>query len=173
MRFLFFLVLISSTSLAFGAQLKLNGAGASTGIVVGDIDAGEALSNRGSSKATSTGTLGRTNTSGLTNLGEWDEVSFCEYAPGVLGLLLTYESGSFIDTAANGDQLYRVLSAEPASTLCFDFTNERFTFTLYQDVVGGTGRFEGATGTAVTKGSGQNVGEGHSAFTFSLKGKID
>ena len=91
----------------------------------------------------------------------------------MIGVLINYESGSFIDTAANGHQLYRRLADSPTSTLCFDFTNERFTFNLYVDVVGGTGRFSGATGSAVVTGSGSNVADGHSAFEFTLKGTLD
>ena len=174
MKLAFFCILAFFSAWAYGGQtVKLNGSGASTGVVTGDPDSGEPLVNRGISNAVSTGSLGSTHTSGRSELGDWDGITLCEYAPGVIGVLLVYESGTNIDTAANGDQLFRRISASPDSTLCFDFTDGRFTFTIYTDIVGGTGRFAGASGTAVTTGSGSNVDDGHSAFQFSLEGELD
>ena len=174
MKLALFCTLAFLSTWAYGGQaLKLNGSGASTAVVTGDPDTGEPLVDRGLSNAVSTGSLGKTHTSGRSKLGDWDSSTFCEYAPGVIGVLLVYESATNIDTAANGDQLFRRMSASPDSTLCFDFIDLRFTFTIYTDIVGGTGRFAGASGTAVTTGSGSNIDDGHSAFQFSLEGELD
>ncbi len=51
-----------------------------------------------------------------------------------------------------------------------------FTFEIYSDIAGGTGRFEGATGTTVATGSGRQVVVGvadNNGFEFEIKGTIE
>ena len=173
MKLLMFFVISFTTTMAYGATVKLDGSGTSTGIVTGDPEMGGPLSSMGSNTTILTGSLGKTHSTGLTKLGEWDGFSFCELEPGVPGLLIAYVSGSAVDTAANGDQLYRQLADTPASTLCFNFNDESFTFTIHTNVIGGTGRFRGASGSVVVTGSGQTVAEGLSAFSSSYRGNLD
>jgi len=69
----------------------------------------------------------------------------------------------------NGDLLFQELSAE-ASTFCLSSAapNDRLRFEVHTDVVGGTGRFEGASGSVVSRGTGRNLSTmGGFSSTFS------
>ena len=78
-----------------------------------------------------------------THLGSYTvRLSFCSRAGGVL----TDGRGTFV--AANGDLLD--LTVDGTSAFAPPFT---LNFTSYADFIGGSGRFDGATGQAVVTGS--------------------
>ena len=161
-------LLATASTGAYGQAipLKQSGSGWSDATAIDSNGDGEP---KFSSWSASTGSLGGANTNGLTELLPWDTVTFC----GPNHVQLDYFSASFVDRAANGDLLFRVMSNSPPSTLCFDFVNETFTFEVYTDVTGGTGRFEGHGGTGIITGSGTSVADGQSGFEFELNGTIE
>jgi len=78
-----------------------------------------------------------------THLGSYTvELSFCARAGGVL------DDGVGTFVAANGDLLH--FTFEGTSTFAPPFT---LTFTSYSVFIGGTGRFDGASGQAVVTGA--------------------
>ena len=123
----------------------------------------------------SDGSLDEGHSNGLSLLDEFDGVSFCDFDPVTTfpsGAILNYISASAIFTSENGGQLYFVLNPSPPSTLCFNFVDESFTFEQFFDITGGTGQFEGATGSIFNTGSGQIVADNHGAFEFQFTGLI-
>lgn len=92
-----------------------------------------------------TGTLGRYTISSLTELAPWGG-NFCA-PPNVIELTVT--SGSTILRYANGDLQY---SRRTGGRVCFDVSPDPLpiTGTLDNEITGGTGRFEGATGWFTT-----------------------
>ncbi len=98
----------------------------------------------------------------------------CDFDPvtGVpSGVSLNVIEHSNILVARNGDQLFRTLSSSPQSTVCFNFVKQTSSLTAYLDVVGGTGRFKGATGSTVLKTHIVFVGL-HNSVTGSEEGQI-
>ena len=67
------------------------------------------------------------------------------------GLTFSIIQHTNILVAGNGDQLFRVLSSDSESTVCVNFATLTATLVAYLDIVGGTGRFEGATGSTILK----------------------
>ena len=119
----------------------------------------------------SNGFLGDARSNTRSDLLPWDGHSFCNFKGGsAQGVVLTYSAISNIDIAANGDQLFSVMSSSPPSTVCFNFVdNQTLTFEAHYDVVGGTGRFKGASGTSVSTGSGTMFVPGHTSVVFRQK----
>jgi hypothetical protein len=95
---------------------------------------------------------------------EWDGSTFCAFddnnAP--IAVELVYVSNSGVTTFENGDQLMSTLASSPPSTLCFNFVDGTSSFKIYRDIQGGTGRFEGATGTTEVTGTARPVDDGFS-----------
>lgn len=82
-------------------------------------------------------------------LAPWDMMTFC----GPTSVLLVYTVSTQVTTYANGDQLYQSLNN---GSLCLNIDGSgSFTFEITLDVTGGTGKFQGATGSSTLTGSGQ------------------
>jgi hypothetical protein len=116
----------------------------------------------GGSVSTGTGRdcFGNLTTSGAGELAEWDQHSYCDFDDTGYpsGVLLNYLSLSQVIRYRNGDLVMTELSESFPSTLCFNYVDGvSYTVEVYSVVIGGTGRFEGATGTSVTRGAGQNL----------------
>jgi hypothetical protein len=94
----------------------------------------------------------------------------CELDSGGLGFTLDVIAHTNILVTRNGDQLYRTLSSSPASTVCF-VPGEAAVLTAYLDIVGGTGRFEGATGLTVLKTRAVILGQ-HNSVTGTEEGEV-
>ena len=78
--------------------------------------------------------------------------------------------GSFIHTAANGDQLFgytpdEVVQLGAAGSSHFTFTGDEF-------ITGGTGLFAGATGNIPFSGSGDFTGPTTNTFTYTNTGVV-
>jgi hypothetical protein len=77
------------------------------------------------------------------------------------------------DSATGDIELFQ-LAAAPASTTCVDLTSGvppfNFTFTEYDNITGGTGKFAGVTGSLTSTGFGQILSldaAGHGLRWFS------
>jgi hypothetical protein len=94
------------------------------------------------------------------NLIDWDGSTFCDFddVGNPSGVVLEYRNLSQVQRYANGDLLFSELSESIPSTLCFNFVDGvSYTSEIHSDFVGGTGRFEGASGYAVGRGAGRNL----------------
>lgn len=115
----------------------------------------------------------------LTNAGdvaEWDGVSFCNFDPesGLPDSVeIYYLANSSVLRTIGGDQLFLELNTSPPSPYCVTFANTSATFELYADVVGGTGRFEGATGSIHFTGEVPQVLQLLTPFEIKGEGTID
>jgi len=137
----------------------------------GDLDTGGESTSHGKS------TMGPVSSGGMSDLIPWDGVTFCDFDPDSglpIAVELVYAGTASITRFQNGDLLYTVMNPSPPSTLCFNFIDSTSTFTIYTDVTGGTGGFEGATGTAVSTGSAENVVPDHlDAFGITTKVQLN
>jgi hypothetical protein len=87
---------------------------------------------------------GRSNLGPLTSdvwseLLPWGGASFC----GPTHLLLRFR---FVDIKTRTSDGSRFFSSLDSGSACFDFTTGNFTFEIHMNIVGGVGRFAGATG---------------------------
>jgi hypothetical protein len=106
------------------------------------------------------GTLGPVVLTTAGDLIAYDNVSApCDFDEqgNPIAIPLEYLGASSVIRTRRGDQLYTEQASSPPSTICFNFLTGSLTYELYVDVVGGTGRFAGAMGTLVTRGSGQQL----------------
>ncbi len=127
------------------------------------------------SQGRSKGSFGTATQSGRSDLIDWNGATFCDSGAGPFtGVELVYHSASIIASYdKRGDQLYAVMSASPLSTLCVNFADGvSSVFEIHYDVIGGTGRFEGATGQYSIGGTATAVQPGHSGFTATSSGDI-
>lgn len=133
-------------------QYKINSSGWEVYSAGADFDG--SMSNGNETTALGHGTFGATVEHAMTDFADWDGTSFCDFdpdtgAPRALEVVLIAYSSILV--TPNGDQLIRKISSSPASTICFNFTTFMAENTVYLDVVGGTGRFEGASGNSVVR----------------------
>ena len=105
------------------------------------------------SQQTGTGTLGPAVSTGIAENAAWDGQSFCAYNDeGVAeGILLTSIATTNVIRTATGDLLYSKLASSPPSTVCFNFVTSVAQVESYLDIIGGTGRYKGASGTSVRR----------------------
>ncbi len=114
--------------------------------------------------------LGQFDSSNSGDVLPWDGLSFCDSGNGIL---LTYGSSSSVIRLKSGDLIYGRLSETIPSTLCFNIVdNVSYSFELHEDVLGGTGRYEGATGTMVSIGAGRNITAVHATASGTIEGEL-
>ncbi|MGE0624708.1 MAG: hypothetical protein AB7I04_03665 [Pseudomonadales bacterium] len=106
------------------------------------------------------GNLGPFTVTNAGDLGQWDGSTFCDHddtgAP--VAVLLHYLGFSSVVRTIGGDQLYLRANGSAPGSLCYNFVFDTFTWETNGDIVGGTGRFEGATGSIHMAGSGRSLG---------------
>jgi hypothetical protein len=117
--------------------------------VANEIDADEDGTTGSTQIAEGQGPFGKALHRSHAELAPWDG-SFC----GDSSIQLVYTVFSSARTYTNGDQLYVSLSD---GTLCFNLVDGSFTAHVNLNVTGGTGRFEGATGSVAVSTSGQTL----------------
>jgi hypothetical protein len=113
-------------------------------------------------------TAGNSTVGTMTHLGRVTaEHSQCIDPTGVLQDPLTFTDGRMTVTAANGDKLFLAFAGTliPTDVAGFFDVNNPF------QIVGGTGRFEGATGGGTASGS-LDVGVPEAALVLNLDGKL-
>jgi hypothetical protein len=89
-----------------------------------------------------------------------------EYCSGT-EVKLNWVDDTAVYTAANGDVLYAVLAEDSGdldSHLCFNFIDSTWRATVYLEISGGSGRFEGATGQLVVSSTGVLAASGLGGF---------
>jgi len=86
----------------------------------------------------------------------WLEVPYLASA----GVVITQDGSAYFEKMAPQP----AAPAQPLSYLCVDPVTRKFTVQITYDIVGGTGRFEGATGRVVTKAAGYALSSVSSAF---------
>lgn len=111
--------------------------------------------------------LGPVTSNSVGDVAEWDTVSFC----GPNDLLFDYLAATSIIQLKNGDQIFAELDTAQPANFCFNVLDASATFELTQLIVGGTGRFAGASGSLRTEGVSQGLA-GQTALTYETKGKI-
>lgn len=134
-----------------------------------EADADGSMGNGTEATVFGKGAFGGTVNHYVIDFADWDGSSFCDFdaetgVPG--GALLYVIRHSNILRTESGDLLYRNMANSPPSTICFNFSTGQSSSTIYLDIMGGTGRFRGATGSsvyinAVFPQDGQNATEGH------------
>lgn len=117
-------------------------------------------------RSTARSTVGRVTGEGTIELTPWDGVSFC----GPTHVLLRYRYLENAYQTADGSAFFGTLNN---GTVCFDFATAHYTITLVVDIVGGTGRFEGASGqVAIDAHSDKPFINAFSAFSGTFTGTI-
>lgn len=131
-----------------------------------------------SSSASGRSTLGSFTASGNGAVDYATFLGFCDVDgsddPGEqTDWLFPYELLSQVVQIENGDQIFQELSQSRLSTLCLssDASHSRLRFEIYTETVGGTGRFDGASGTSVSRGTGHNLST-MGGFSSTFEGEI-
>ncbi len=75
--------------------------------------------------------------------------------------------------AANGDMLFREMSESPPSVMCWNPIDDKLRALIHLDIVGGTGRLEGATGNSTLTYEIRILPSGGSANFGTEEGHID
>jgi hypothetical protein len=103
---------------------------------------------------------------GVLELNPFDGASFC--GPTHLALTYRYFEGSH--QMPDGSAYFTTLRA---GTVCFDFTTGHYTLELTVDIVGGRGRFSGASGFLTYQiHSDKPALNGFSAFSGTFEGTL-
>lgn len=144
-----FLAFLSGTASAKDFHMNWSGWSRSSS----DADSNGDMEGGGVSHLLGTGSLGKAQSGGSFDNLPWDGSSFCAYNDSGQpeGVLLYNAAGTEISRASNGDLLYRTLASSPPSTLCFNFVTSTANAEIYYQIIGGTGRFQNATGESVAK----------------------
>jgi hypothetical protein len=135
---LFCLITLFVAGIAGAETRSVNGAFAGSFHPTGvdsdaDTNAGVALSSSGRTA------LGSATREGWVEVLPFDGVSFC----GPTHVLLQYR---FVDVVTRFADRSQIFSQLVSGALCFDFASGGFTASAEMQIVGGTGRFKGATG---------------------------
>ncbi|MCB1686376.1 MAG: hypothetical protein R3E82_00485 [Pseudomonadales bacterium] len=98
----------------------------------------------------------------IDNVGDLasDFSIICEFDPDTsapVGVELQYVGFSTVIRTIGGDQIYIENNASAPGTLCYNFVHNTSTFEVLGDIVGGTGRFEGASGWIRMSGGGRSL----------------
>lgn len=104
----------------------------------------------------------------------WDGSTYCavDDAGNPVAVELTYIYSTFVRRSSNRNLLYGNMASAPPSTLCFNFVDNSYTLTLYYDLIGGEGRYRGATGQAVVSAEGTQFSATMGGLTGRLKGEV-
>lgn len=85
----------------------------------------------------------------------------CEKNGMPVGILFVYDHSYSVSTQSNGDLVFAALDPLKESTICaLGPTYQGFEVTVYSNITGGTGEFEGACGWTTTTLTGQNFAPG-------------
>jgi len=114
-----------------------------------------------------TGPGGAYEAGGVEELQAWDGSSYCSPT----AVLISGARGAMAFRYNDGSLLHAQDTS--ATTLCFDFVDLTWTYHGEFDIVGGTGRFEGASGSFTASGTGQNYGTAVGTFSGELSGLIE
>ena len=112
---------------------------------------------------------------GRSNLGRSEARDFSELLPfggsscSPTELLFEYANNTGVTRYEDGSLL---LSRLVSGILCSSLLDNTFTFDIEREITGGTGRFEGASGSLFISGSGQSAGAGASGFTGTVSGTL-
>lgn len=157
---------LASASLLAGAGARADeddGAGAMTAyhvscsgwnVASAGADVDGSMSGGNDSTEFCRGTFGASVNHSMADYADWDYTSFCDFDPDTgipRGIELVAIAASNILVTPSGDQVYREMSNSPPSTGCVNYTTLESHGTIYLDVVGGTGRFKGASGNSVLR----------------------
>lgn len=164
--------LIGATAQAEPFQRTFSGWGVAT-----EIDTNGDGDRAGSTTYGSSGTFGQATSNDQTEFLP-EPTGFCSLDP--LIVEFQYAALTSVTRFQNGDLLLAGLDLDPEnpSTLCFNPLDGTFTATLNIVFLGGTGRFEGAMGSATATAGGVGLaGEvgvrvTHSAFSGTTEGEI-
>jgi hypothetical protein len=145
----------------------------STGLVVvalavaGTSSAKNSVPFKGSYSGTATVSLPFVSiaaSSEATHLGNSTETVSLTVGPNPAPLCLT-DVGTAVLTAANGDQIFLAASG----TTCLNPSTGLVSLSGTQTITGGTGRFEGASGTLTVSGTANPATE---TLSYTLEGSI-
>lgn len=134
-----------------------------------EADFNEDGAGGGEQTLSGTGTFGRADnhaTSDILFIG-----APCEFDAVTTGFSLEVIAHSNILRARNGDQLFRRVSTSLPSTGCIDFATLTVKLTVNLDIVGGTGRFETASGWTVLESQAVVLGR-HNSVLATEAGEI-
>lgn len=110
--------------------------------------------------------LGAFTTQSWDELLPWDGQTFC----GPTHVQLQYRFFELLQTFADGSRLFSQLTS---GTLCFDFTTGAAEADIDSEVVGGSGRFAGASGQLSTRAQLDHAfPNGLAAFSGESRGTI-
>lgn len=157
-----FYICLSLPSIAIAKEYKTSGTGMSLPSAAADADGNTEPGFVGHEAGT--GSFGKFT---QTTVGDTVFTGFCSDNE----VELSYVALSSILRSASGDLLYRRLISGTDSRVCFNFVSETARFTAHLEIVGGTGRFEGATGTAIQEGTVAPIGT-QSGVQFTETGEL-
>jgi hypothetical protein len=111
--------------------------------------------------------LGPVSQEGLAEFLPWDGATFC----GPTNVEVAYRFAEYALRFKDGSRLFTTLSS---GTFCINYATGTYDSTLEVKVIGGTGRFAGATGTLGLQVSSQAVfPDGLGVFTATYEGTIN
>ena len=128
--------------------------GSSTTSIEIDSDMNADLGSIGSAAGTDS-CNGRFTADSAGELAEWDQVTYCDFdeygTPA--GVKLLYLSFSQVVRYRKGDLLFQEQDDSQPSWFCYHFDDPNSsTYEVHSVITGGTGRFEGASGSSVGTG---------------------
>jgi len=117
-------------------------------------------------ESTGQSSVGKIHNQGVVEFHPFDGVSFC----GATHIALSYRYFEGSHQTADGSAFFTSLRT---GTVCFDFATAHYTIDLTVDIVGGRGRFAGASGFLTYRiHSDKPVLNGFSAFSGTFEGVL-
>jgi hypothetical protein len=120
------------------------------------------------------GNLGPVTLDTMGDLTVWDGVSFCDFDPASgapIAVEIYYIGFSTVIRTIGGDQIYIESNGSAPGTFCFNFVDNTSTYEVLGDIVGGTGRYAGASGWINISGSGTALAN-LDPFDANIRGEI-
>ncbi len=145
------------------------------------LPASEIGTEGGGSSSTASGqsTLGSFSATGAGSVDFTSFLGFCDVDGSddpaeQVDWLFPYTILSQVVRFENGDLLFQELSSATQSTFCLSSAapNDRLRFEVFLETVGGTGRFENASGPSVSRGTGRNLAT-MGGFTSTFSGEVN